>query len=409
MRLDALRERRILQFDQSPHGRARLRAVMLTALTVGACSNAEPANQAARQPTLRVADAALVSGAPGLALRVADLTLARDPKNVRALIARGDALYAIGQHDQAEAAYRSAIAIDPTAAGAQVGLGRILVRTDPGAGEAAFVTALKYQPANVTALNNLGIARDLQGRYWDAEAAYYQALAVAPGSADVQVNLGLSLALSGHTEEAVRLLRGVAADPAAAQAWHKELTDALTLAGDGPWAQQNLRADAGPQVADAAPAADSVRFASAPAADAPAQPEARPPRPAPVTPVAQADLGAVMAMAATIPPVATMPGHAPVQAAAPHRAAAGPSAAPGDGPFVQLGSLNSEAEATSEWGHLSTRVADALSGRQPTITQAEVHGRTYWRIRTFGFASVDEARSLCGRLQAAALRCWWGR
>jgi tetratricopeptide (TPR) repeat protein len=70
----------------------------------------------------------LASGAPDVALRVADITLAKHPKDVAALIAKGDALYAMGDTEAAKAAYRSAIALDPGAADAQLGLGRTLVR-----------------------------------------------------------------------------------------------------------------------------------------------------------------------------------------------------------------------------------------------------------------------------------------
>ncbi len=301
----------------------RLPAAFFANLALGPCSKAQQANDSSKRPSLRVGrDAALASGAPDMALRVADLTLTREPRNVRAMIARGDAMYAMGQRNAAEAAYRAAIVIDPSSVGAQVGLGRTLVRTDAHAAEAAFLSALKYDSANITALNNLGIARDMQGRFGDAEDAYYQALASSPGSGEVQVNLGLSLALSGHADEAVRLLRGVAADPAAAQAWRKELTDALTLAGDGPWAQQMLHAD--PVLADAevAPAGDRVRFASAPEpspagmtaiAATSAEMDSPPPRPAPRVPVAKIDLGSIEATAVAGP---TLPARAAVTAPA---------------------------------------------------------------------------------------------
>ncbi len=62
-----------------------------------------------------------------------------------------------------------------------------------------------------------------------------------------------------------------------------------------------------------------------------------------------------------------------------------------------------------EWGRLSRRVSDALSGRQPATTVADVHGHTYWRLRVFGFASMDEANGLSARVKAAAQRCWSGR
>jgi hypothetical protein len=70
--------------------------------------------------------------------------------------------------------------------------------------------------------------------------------------------------------------------------------------------------------------------------------------------------------------------------------------------------LNSEADAMFEWRRLSKLRSEPLSGHRPTITPADVHGRTYWRLRVFGFAAMDEANRLCSRLQAAAQRCWSG-
>ena len=175
-------------------------------LLLAGCADPRQPELSHRQPSLRVADAALASGAPEVALRVADLTLAREPRNLRALIARGDALYAMGEREMARAAYRTAVATDPTAVAAQLGLGRTLVQLDPGAAEAAFLAAIAKEPNNIAALSNLGIARDLQGHHADAQDAYRQALVVAPEATDVKVNLGLSLALSGNKDKAVGVL-----------------------------------------------------------------------------------------------------------------------------------------------------------------------------------------------------------
>ena len=50
---------------------------------------------------------------------------------------------------------------------------------------------------------------------------------------------------------------------------------------------------------------------------------------------------------------------------------------------------------------------DLLSGREPTITRADAHGQTYWCLRTFGFESLAEAKTMCLRmLGASGLRCW---
>src|SRR4051794_35077525 len=160
--------------------------------------------------TLRIAEAAMASGAPDMALRVAQLVLEKQPDNAGALVAKGDALYALGAPDQARDAYRQAVAADSSAVAAHIGLGRTLVRASPREAEAQFLAATARQPDNVNALNNLGIARDMQGHHAEAQIAYRQALALVPDMADVKTNLGLSLALSGQGTQAVQVLQPVA-------------------------------------------------------------------------------------------------------------------------------------------------------------------------------------------------------
>ena len=247
MELSALSHSHDPGVERHPGGR-RSRYVslaMVVALTtvLGACSGARTSETAQRGPSLRIADAALASGAPEMALRVADLILAKQPRNAAALTMRGDALYAMGRYDMARGAYRASIAIDPKDAGPRVGLGRILARSNPSAAEDALLGALKLDPDNVVALNNLGVVRDLQGHNAKAREAYDRALALAPDSPDVEINLGTSLALSGQKADAVRLLRGVASNAGAARVWRKEILSGLTLAGDGAWAREQLRAD----------------------------------------------------------------------------------------------------------------------------------------------------------------------
>lgn len=182
-------------------------AASLIALSGCGLSQSSPKQEA--QVTLRVAEAALSSGAPDLALHVADAVLEKKPTDTAAVLVRAEALYAIGRVDEARAAYRRAATLAPSSAAAQIGLGRTLVRTDPQAAEAAFVAALAAQPDDPVALNNLGIARDMQGRHWDAQAAYHQALAAAPGNTDVQTNLDLSLSLSGQAAAATDRLPAI--------------------------------------------------------------------------------------------------------------------------------------------------------------------------------------------------------
>src|SRR5579871_4173527 len=112
-----------------------LRAVTLVAVPValsgcGMFRAADTSSSSQAQVTLRIADAAMESGAPDLALRVADVVLEKQPGNVAAMVAKGDALYAMGAAEQARAMYRTAVKTDPDNIGAQIGLGRTLVRSD---------------------------------------------------------------------------------------------------------------------------------------------------------------------------------------------------------------------------------------------------------------------------------------
>jgi Flp pilus assembly protein TadD len=228
-----------VRFNRPERRRGAVPTSIALALLLAGCAGSQ-SKLAQRQPSLRVADAALAAGAPDVALRVADLTLAREPRNVQALTTKGDALYAMGERDMARTIYRTAVATDPTAVTAQLGLGRTLIPSDPGAAEAAFLAVTAQEPNNVTALSDLGVARDLQGDHTGAQDAYRQALLVAPEMTDVKVNLGLSLALSGARDAALRVLRDVAMQPGATQDRRKELAGALVVAGDETEARRVL-------------------------------------------------------------------------------------------------------------------------------------------------------------------------
>jgi hypothetical protein len=102
----------------------------------------------------------------------------------------------------------------------------------------------------------------------------------------------------------------------------------------------------------------------------------------------------------------------PVAVAETHAVAGDPGILPKpvlSAPFVQLGSLVSESDAMTEWQRLKKRMAGLLVGREPLIESALVRGRTYWRLRTFGFGSASEASDMCSSLKSAGMRCLWGR
>jgi Flp pilus assembly protein TadD len=340
------------------------------------CSMFRMAEAPQAQVTLRVADAALASGAPDVALRIATLVLQKHPDNIAALVAKGDALYAVGAVEQARAAYSLAVAADAGDVGAQIGLGRTLVRSDPHAAETHFIAAAANQTDNVIALNDLGIARDMQGHHAEAQQAYRQALAVMPDMADVKTNLDLSLSLSGEGRQAVQVLEKIVT---ASEATPLDRAD-LAMA-------QNDAGPAGPvkeQVVQTA----TTHYDTEPIAIMPAlitSVESRPLEPRQPGPVAKPE-----AMVRPAPPP-TAPRQTKVVA---------------EGIYVQMASLDSEQAARTEWQKLRTRWPDLLGNRGPSVMQADVHDRKFWRLRTGGFPSVGEANDFCAKLRAAGSGCW---
>jgi Flp pilus assembly protein TadD len=407
------------------------------ALALAGCTGAQQASLS-RQPSLRVADAALAAGAPEVAVRVADLTLQRDPRNTRALVTKGDALYALGQREEARAAYRLAVATEPKLASAQLGLGRTLVQTDPAAAETAFLAALAALPDDSAALNDLGIARDLLGHHAQAQDAYRQALAITPEATDVKMNLGLSLALTGDKDAAVGVLREAAAVPASVRDRSKELAAALALAGDQTDADRILSTGSVRPVAGnvasaeiALPPLSVNREALAtvtPRQERPpgilsvaARPAAPPPRGVPSSVASSVALAPVAVARANLVPTSdavpeslvgalSIPALTSVADPAEDASLAKPElagATPDMGVYVQLASLRSFKAAWFEWRRLVRRLPELLGGHTPVIVQADALGGTYWCLRTFGFVDLSAATAMCSEARgASSLRCW---
>jgi len=106
-----------------------------------------------------------------------------------------------------------------------------------------------------------------------------------------------------------------------------------------------------------------------------------------------------------VPDSPTAPAPATGTTAPAARAEAGPSSHQGER-FCQLAALDSEERARSEWQHLQTQIPALLSGRTPTIMSADVHGRTFWRLRTGGFQTATEQSVFCSQVRGLGLDCW---
>ena len=96
---------------------------------------------------------------------------------------------------------------------------------------------------------------------------------------------------------------------------------------------------------------------------------------------------------------------APKVISAPEPAGTGSTAAAAGGFAVQLAVRPSEKEARTAYQQLQQRFADDLNGRSPAIRQAEVNGKTVYRVR-IGPMSRDDASNLCSKLKTSGGQCF---
>jgi Flp pilus assembly protein TadD len=235
-------------------GLLRAGAIIL-ALLVSACADTTPATGGAASGTLppgdpagvlNVADAAIAGNDPGMALKVSQSVLASDPKNLDALFHEGAAYYAMGRCQDAIAAFKVALTIDPKSSPAETGIGRCLLKQNAAEAELTFRAAVRDDPSNAAALNDLGISLDLQGKYAAATQPYQQALLLQPGTTATEVNLGMSEALSGDSTDALQYLGPLATGQDATPKIREDYATALVAAGRMDEARQILSIDLAP-------------------------------------------------------------------------------------------------------------------------------------------------------------------
>ena len=216
-------------------------------LALAACGTPIERDLSPSAPGMNVADAALRGGSPQVALQVISGVLTNSPDNATALAIQGDALTMLGRQEAAIGSYEQALRSDSGSTRAKIGLGRLRLGTNPGESERLFVEVLQKEPRNTTALNNLGIARDLQGRHDDAHTAYRQALGINPELHAAQVNLALSLAMAGRGSAALPLIQPLATAPNASTKLRHDYAAVLAMSGRRADAEQILSVDLTPE------------------------------------------------------------------------------------------------------------------------------------------------------------------
>jgi Flp pilus assembly protein TadD len=221
--------------------------IFIAFAALAGCSGQASQEGAGNPPSgTRIADVAMASGSPSVALRALESTLTVDPRNTDALLLQAKAYLMIGNTAGAETSYRRALAIDDRLDEARLGLAKIWLGSNPVQAEKVLLEVVARDPHNTAALNNLGVSRDLQGRHTEAQEAYRQALQYQPDLASAKENLGLSLALSGKPNEGVQMLDQVANDNTSDRKARDNLAVALTLTGQTGEAGQVLQEELSP-------------------------------------------------------------------------------------------------------------------------------------------------------------------
>ena len=169
---------------------------------------------------------------PGVAPNVSRSALQTDPRDLGALLRQGEALARMNQPEAATETWRRALAVESSS-------GRRITGSGPaGAGKrqrrggrGRFHKTADRRPDDRTALNNLGVALDLQGKHPAAQAVYAKLLNLNPSDRQASVNMALSLSLSGQASRSVAMLRGARARPDATPGLRHDLAVALALSG----------------------------------------------------------------------------------------------------------------------------------------------------------------------------------
>jgi len=129
----------------------------------------------------------------------------RPAENAETHFRRAQCLESEGIADQAEAAYRSTLALEPTHADASLNLGALLCDLGRSADAVAVYTEGLRRSPDVGSLHfNLAVALEDLGEREAALESYERCLALEPKSADAHFNAARLHDQLGHTQQAVR-------------------------------------------------------------------------------------------------------------------------------------------------------------------------------------------------------------
>lgn len=135
-------------------------------------------------------------------------------------------------------AYRTALAIDPQDARAQLGLGTALVQHGELQKGLAVLTKAAPLVNTGAAYNRLGVAQTMAGKFLEAQDAFEKGLGVADGDLDIATNLALAAALAKNADKAAMLASQIATSPAIKPVHRRNLVIVLGIIGKSSYDAQ---------------------------------------------------------------------------------------------------------------------------------------------------------------------------
>ena len=175
-----------------------------------------------------------------------------NPMDPVAGVKTAQALRELGQFDQAAETAQGVLTVQPANLEAMLEVGRAhIARGQAFYGITALEQAKAAAPRDWRPLSLLGVAYQQVRRPDDAKTAWNEALRLSPDNPDVLTNAALARMGEGDASSAEILLRRAAAQPGATLKVRQNLALSLGLQGKTAEAEQILRRDLPPEVADA--------------------------------------------------------------------------------------------------------------------------------------------------------------
>jgi hypothetical protein len=126
----------------------------------------------------------------------------------------------------------------------------------------------------------------------------------------------------------------------------------------------------------------------------------------PAQPQAQAAAPAKPAAAPAKPATAPAPAEAPIQLAGAAPAAFTPAFSPTGKFAVQIGAPDSQAGAEAEWAKAARKAPELFGSAERIIVEAQVNGKTVFRLRAGAFATAGDADGFCNAFKAKGGACY---